>query len=399
MEASAVPVPHSPSERLYGINASYTFCQGLQMKITTIKKLRSILGFSIASVALVTYWVLDSANPPATQTASTNHSGESMFGAPKQDAHNDDLKSSELENETLGYVSKYGKLPPSLNGTLLDIKIETDEYGHLIITEDIKYLFDYFLSTNSEEDIDTIILRTNEYLEHKLDEPALSESKLILTQYIQLKSSLFGLEQALNQEQSSIIGALQSGNLQSANQYLEFLKDRLSRRNALRAEHLSPQVHDVFYKAEENYDEYTFSRLSITSDKSLTTEEKQQQLNDITLMLSEEVRASMKESQIIDELTTKTSELLDNGGDDQQVYELRRDMFGEQAAQRFNQLDQKRAQWQTRMNNYIQERDFILNTKGLAQDEIQEQVNALRKTHFEKREHIKVKVFEKRAEA
>jgi len=296
--------------------------------------------------------------------------------------------------EVLGFDSKLGTLPRSLNGTLLGAQLETSEDGHLILSDDIKYIFDYFLSTINEEDLDTILLRIDEYLNHYLEEPALSESKTILAHYVELKTSLFELEQEMGAEQKNLDKDQLLGG-----QYLNLLRERLNLRNALRAEHLDPEVNEIFYQEEETYDEYTYSRLLINSDKSLAPEERNLHIIELQQQLPENVRKSMRTSQIIDELKVETNKILAKGGNQQQVRELRKEMFGEEAANRFDTLDSKRAQWQSRMNTYLAERTKILNTQGLAQEALQLQVNTLRETHFEPSEQMKAKVFEKRSEA
>jgi len=299
-----------------------------------------------------------------------------------------------ITKEVLGFESQYGKLPSSLEGTLLYDKLETGVDGHLIITDDIKYLFDYFLSTINEESIDTILLRVDEYLNHYLQEPALSESKAILTQYITLKSSLVELEQEMGEQVSELGGEQKHGS-----QYLELLRHRLSQRNALRAQYLDPEVNEQFYQEEEIYDEYTYSRLLINADKSLTPEERGQQLSDIQQMLPNMVRQSMRKSQIIDELKIKTDQIIAEGGDQHQIRQLRKDMFGEEAAQRFDELDRKRAQWKARIDDYLSQRSKIMNNEGLPHDDLKLQVNALRDAHFDSREQLKVVIFERRADA
>ena len=306
---------------------------------------------------------------------------------------NSDDTNTVLTTEVLGFKSQYGELPNSLKGTLLDNKLQTDENGHLIITDDIKYLFDYFLSTINEENLDTVLLRIDEYLSYYLQEPALSESKTILTQYITLKSSLVGLEQEMGEQVSELRNKQKDGD-----QYLQLLRHRLSQRNILRSQYLDPEVNEVFYQEEETYDEYTYSRLLLNADKSITPEERDLQLSDLQQMLPDKVRQSMRKSQIIDELKIKTDNIMAEGGDQLQVRQLRKDMFGEEAAQRFDELDRKRAQWKSRIDDYLTLRSKILSTEGLPQDELKLQVNALRDEHFDSREQLKVVVFERRAD-
>lgn len=292
----------------------------------------------------------------------------------------------------LGYESKHGGLPDSLRGTTIENALLVDAEGHLIISTDIKDLFDYFLSTISEEDLDTILLRIDEYLNHYLQEPALSESKAILVQYVEFKYSLMALEQelgdalALMSQQDKVNGG-----------YLKFLRKQMDQRNALRVQHLDLAVYEAFYEDEQRYDEYTYSKLLVTSDQSLSASERLEKITEFQLALPEDVRKSIRETQITDELKIRTEKLLADGGDQEQVRELRREMFGGEAVQRFDELDQQRAQWQARINTYLIQRANILSNQGLAKDELNMQVDALRASLFDELEQIRVRSIERNA--
>lgn len=356
-------------------------------KIKTAKLL-TLFSAVIASAVIITQ--LDKDTKEFKQ-ASTEPSV--MNGQLNQNILEVNSDKQEATKAVLGFNSQYGKLPHSLAGTLLDSKLETDEDGHLKISDDIKYVFDYFLSTITEENLDTILLRVNEYLEYYLEEPALSESKVILAQYIDLKSSLVDLEQQMGEQLSQT-----TKENRAEGQYLELLRTQLSQRNTLRAQHLDPEIYSVFYADEEAYDEYTYSRLLINSDSSISSEERNQKISELQQVLPEDVRQAMQESQITDVLKSKTEKLISEGGSQQQVRDMRKDMFGEEAAKRLDELDQQRAQWKARVDGYLTQRTKILNTKGLAQKELQFQVNALRESNFDTREQVRVKNIERRAE-
>jgi lipase chaperone LimK len=294
----------------------------------------------------------------------------------------------------LGYESKHGALPDSLRGTTLDNALQVDEDGHLLISIDIKDLFDYFLSTISEEELDTILLRVDEYLTHYLQEPALSESKAILTQYIEFKYSLMALEQTMGNDFSQM-----SREEKRDGGYLDFLRKQMDQRNALREQYLDLAVYEAFYEEEQRYDEYTYSKLLVNSDQSLSASERLSKLTEIQNTLPEDVRQSMKDTQISDELKMRTDKVLADGGDQQQVRELRREMFGDEAVQRFDELDQQRAQWDARINAYLSQRTSILSNQGLAQDELNSQVDALRASLFDALEQVRVRSIERSAKA
>ena len=301
------------------------------------------------------------------------------------------LASSVIETteNILGYKSIHGTLPESLRGTTLDNSLRVDDKGHLIISIDLKDLFDYFLSTITEEDLDTILLRINEYLEHHLQEPALSESKAILAQYIEFKYSLISLEEEMGDElaQMSQQDKVNGG-------YLSFLKKQMDQRNALRSQYLDLNVYEAFYEDEQRYDEYTYSKLLVSSDTSLSASEQFDKITELQSTLPEDVRKSIRNTQITDELKIRTEQLLLSGGDQEQVRELRREMFGDAAVQRFDKLDQQRAQWTSRVDSYLSQRNEILNSQGLPEGELNVQIDDLRASLFEKQEQIRVRSIE-----
>lgn len=296
---------------------------------------------------------------------------------------------TETTETVLGYKTKHGALPKSLRGTTLDNALQVDDKGHLIVSIDLKDLFDYFLSTITEEDLDTILLRINEYLEHYLKEPALSESKAILAQYIDFKYSLMSLEKEMGNELAQM-----SQQDKANGGYLNFLKKQMDQRNALRSQHLDINVYEAFYEDEQRYDEYTYSKLLVTSDTSLSASEQFDKITELQSTLPEDVRKSIRNTQITDELTIRTEQLLLSGGDQEQIRELRREMFGDAAVQRFDKLDQQRAQWTSRVDSYLTQRSDILNSQGLTEGELNVQVDDLRASLFDKQEQIRVRSIE-----
>jgi len=62
-------------------------------------------------------------------------------------------------------------LPPSFAGTEVDGQFRLDDAGNLLISMDIRRIFDYFLSAYGEERIQTSIARLQAYIRSQLDEP------------------------------------------------------------------------------------------------------------------------------------------------------------------------------------------------------------------------------------
>src|SRR5690606_35982898 len=77
------------------------------------------------------------------------------------------------------------QMPASLRGTEVDGVFQVDQAGNLLITEDLRRIFDYFLSSIGEESVQQSIARLRAYIGSQLEEPAASQALAILNQYLQ----------------------------------------------------------------------------------------------------------------------------------------------------------------------------------------------------------------------
>jgi len=363
--------------------------------MATIAKINVIAGLSIIALyGLGTLHTLLNSYSPEPSTPATSGTATQL----KSDRINvsDPIKTAHVSSEAaLGYTSNYGNLPSSLVGTELNVTLQIDEYGQLIISDNIRLIFDYFLSTITEENFDLIDLRVKEYLAHQLQEPALSKANAIWQQYVSLKKSFIEFEQEMAEHFTDRSDQLTSSSkAHKAQTYLELLRLQLDRRNQLRAEYLDPEVNDAFYGGEATYDEYTYSRLIINADTNLTQEEKASQIQQLQQTLPEEVRQELETAQLADTIKHNTDIILASGGTEQDVETMRRNMFGEEAVERFKALDQQRADWKARVDSYLVQKDQIMNTEGVTQEERHIQVEELRTSLFDSREQIRIKGME-----
>ncbi|MFT7186006.1 MAG: lipase chaperone LimK [Pseudohongiellaceae bacterium] len=298
--------------------------------------------------------------------------------------------------DVLGFHSKLGPLPNSLDGTIMANVLVVDEDGNLRISSDIQRIFDYFLSTANEEPLETVLARINEYLEHYLRNPALNQAKDILVDYIDLKTALYDFEVERADE---IKQYMQSDQNKLENNKLSYLEDQLQARNELREKHLSQEVYESFYEDEQIFDQYTLDRMKVMADKSLSEGEQQQQLDLIDSQAPKDLVQAREETQISDTLKKRTAKLREQGADDTEIRALRTEMFGEEAAYRFDELDRQRAKWKQRLNQYLAQRRQILTIQGLSLKAKEIQIDTLRSSLFDSREQIRVKVYERKSDA
>jgi len=307
------------------------------------------------------------------------------------------LERSVASNQTLPYKSIHGALPDSLEGTVMKQALVVDEQGHLRISSDIKRVFDYFLSTIDEEELDTILARINEYLEYHLDQPGLDESKQILAQYIGLKQALFDFEQ---QRSATLKSMVEGGQIsQNREMYLTLLTEQLNAQSALRMEYLNPEVYEAFFAEDEAFDQYSLARMTIESDASLSSDQKQQALSSLDSLAPAHIVESRERAQVTDVLKERTAQLKTQGASQQDIRTLRTEMLGIEAADRFDMLDQQREIWKTRLSEYLAQRSEILSLEGISVQERQLQVDSLRSSQFNTREQIRVRVYEQRSDA
>jgi lipase chaperone LimK len=298
--------------------------------------------------------------------------------------------------DVLPYKSIHGPLPGTLEGTVMQQALVVDEEGNLRISSDIKRVFDFFLSSIEEEDLSVILNRIQEYLDYSLDEPALSQAKEIMNQYIALKKALFDFEVERSESLKAIME--QSGESKGET-YLSLLNEQLEAQLNLRSLHLSPETHEAFYADEEAFDSYSLARMQVNADEGLSKEEKQARFAGIDAQAPADIVESRKQAQVTDILKTKTQALKASGASQQEIKALRTEMLGVEAAERFEVLDQERANWNQRIESYLQKRQSILNNDGLSKEAKQQLINDLRENEFDSREQIRLGVYERRADA
>lgn len=299
-------------------------------------------------------------------------------------------------DSVLPYKSAYGPLPSTLEGTIMQQALALDEDGNLRVSSDLKRIFDFFLSTIEEENLEIILKRIEEYLSYSLEEPALGQSLGIMNQYVAFKKALFDFEV----ERSETLQQIMTQNdADKGTMYLALLKEQLAAQKDMRSLHMSPEVHQAFYADEEAYDDYSLARMEVSANNALSEAEKQARYAEIDANAPADIVEARAEAQITDILKAKTETLKQQGASQQEIKQLRTDMLGVEAAERFETLDQERADWNQRIESYLQQRQAILENGGLSQDIKESQIHTLKEKSFDERERIRLVVYERRADA
>lgn len=260
----------------------------------------------------------------------------------------------------------------SLRDTDVDGSLEVDAQGNLVISEQLRHLFDYFFTSVGEISFDEAAERIRLYLASQLREPALAQSRTLLNNYIDYKTQLVELEQSF-----PVVADITA---------LRAREDQVQR---LRAQLFSAQAHAAFFAAEEVYNHFTLERLAILQDPNLSDDDQALMIESLRQSLPDDVQ-DLLIPQIHQELTLQTEQLLEQGAPSSEVRELRLSLVGPEATGRLEELDQERQQWQQRMDDFSAERQAILRDQGLAARDRQAAIAELLDSRFNANERVRV---------
>lgn len=267
------------------------------------------------------------------------------------------------------------QLPASLAGTSVpDGWARTDRLGNLIPTPHLRQLFEYFLSALGEESLQQLVARIEMALS-VLEEPARSQARATLGNYLEYKLAVSELEQSYGE-----VAALGAGEM----------RRRMAEIHALRRTWLDADTADAFFADDEAVDRFQIEKLSITSDDSLTDEQKAEALRQAESSLPDPLRKAREETRQFADYEQVRQELAD---DPQALEAWRREAFGDAAADRLAQLDEEQKAWERRWQAYTRERDRLLSS-GLAEPERQEALERLRARHFNETERIRARALD-----
>ncbi len=262
--------------------------------------------------------------------------------------------------------------PPSLRGTQVDGQLETDYRGHLIVTQQLRHLFDYYFTTVGEITFEEAVQRISDHLASRLQQPARGQAQALLDAYVLYKTELVELEDSY-----PVISDIDG------------LRARAEAVERLRAVLFDPEAHAAFFAADEAYDRFTLERLAILRDEDLSELQKAELIEDLRYRLPGDMQELLT-AQIHQTLSIQTAELTASGADETQIRHLRMSLVGPQATQRLEALDDQRQQWQQRVEAFTAERQAILDYRGLAEEDKQAAIEALARDTFEPAERLRL---------
>ena len=212
--------------------------------------------------------------------------------------------------------------------------------GHLLINIGVRRWMDFYLSAKGEKSLDEII----HYMESRmlaLPSPASTEALAILHSYLAYLDDMDNYD-------------VVTGRKIEAND-LDGLNARVAWLEALRRTHFSDEVINAFFAADESLDRYTLQRMALMQSGASVAEQAA-----LEQSLPPQLRAQRQQARVLEELKNISEAA---AGNTQTLHELRVERFGDAAAQRLDLLDQRRREWNQRLDAY---EDFA--SSGVSED-------------------------------
>lgn len=231
-------------------------------------------------------------------------------------------------------------MPTSLQDTETDGALRVDASGHLVVSTDVRLLFDYYLSATGEDPPEVIRARILAALKAQLPPGAVEEAVRLLDDYLAYREATRTLQ-------------VPAGNTPDG------LGDRLEALRRLRREHMGEAAADAFFGAEEQLDAVALERMRLEKDGSLTPEERARRISALEEQLPGSLRTQREEALRPLRQQGEERELLATGASAEDLHHYRVSTVGEEATARLEALDQQRAQWKQRLEAFRAKREAL----------------------------------------
>lgn len=274
-------------------------------------------------------------------------------------------------------------LPDYLAGTDIDCPIQVDKNDQLILTVGIRNCFDYFLSMNGKVSDNQIIADIKQYLNATLPSPAALYATQLLQKYLDYKKSAHEAQ------------IKQKVKVQDAKTY----KEVIALAQSLQSSFFTQPEIQAFFGDENAFNIFNYDKIRISENKSLTPVEKAEKISELIDTLPPQLADGVKTMEQFNQLQTLTKEIQDKGGDSAELRAMREKLVGSAAADRLEAVDQDDANWKSRVDNYLSQRDQIKNSSG-SEVAKQQKIDVIRQNAFpNKEDQIRSQTFEQMHDA
>lgn len=257
---------------------------------------------------------------------------------------------------------------PSLEGTRPDGAIRVALDDGIVVDAQLIALFEYYLSTVGEKSPGEVQTGIERELDRTLRPAAADAAKRVLARYLSYKQALATLE----------------GGPGLAGPDAASLARRLEALARVRAQFFTKAEIAAIFGQENAANVDALARMRIQEDRSLTPQQAQERLAALDASLPAELRDEREAPLMIGRLQQEAERMRAAGAAEEEIFRVRAEAFGADAAGRLAEVDREEAAWKQRIGAYLAQR------KGLSEAA----VSALRSRMFSEEEQRRLPVYE-----
>ena len=273
--------------------------------------------------------------------------------------------------------SAHSLVSNSQKDTQINCQIRTDASNRLIVNEQTKDCFEYFITQYGEKTIEQIKADFLTYTKESYKDPVMSQISDLWTRYMQYREQLGNLQ-------------VPTADKESAKYYQQIVNNTQN----LRKKFFSDYEIQGLFGTQDTYDQYTVDRMQILEDKTLSAIEKANKLQALFEKLPEDWKENLKQLNQLEDLRKLTAEIKARGGSADELRQMRTNLVGPEATQRLETLDVQRNDWKGKVTQYLAERDNIMKS-NMSDSAKQSAVNQLKLQQFSnQQEQIRLQTFE-----
>nr|AAF86566.1 lipase foldase [Cloning vector pZR80]CAA56779.1 lipase foldase [Acinetobacter calcoaceticus] len=322
------------------------------------------LGIGLVALLMIfIYWLMpkDTANA-SSQIESTNASAI-IATSPGQ------------QNQLSENTTPFGSV--SQHDTQVNCQLQLNAANHLIVNEQTRNCFEYFLTQYGEKSLTQIDQDIKNYFTQSLPQPARDQAQDLWQRYLKYREELGNLKEPA-----------------IAKTDIAYYRAVFTSRQMLRQRFFSATEIAGLFGSEDIYNQYTLERMAILNNSKLSEIEKAKQLKALFDQLPQDWKANLEQLSKLDDLKQLTTSIKKNGGSAQELHDMRTNLVGHDATARLEQLDVERSNWKSNVTQYLDERQTILNS-NMSDTAKQNAISALRSKNFTAPQvQIRVQAFE-----
>ncbi|MFH7766334.1 lipase secretion chaperone [Acinetobacter sp. BSP-28] len=324
-------------------------------------KLWIILALIIACLGALLLWLA-----PSQSVAEKTESVQTM-----------DVQSNPVLPQPASTTADRAWMSHSQQDTEVNCQLRLDNANRLIVNEQTRNCFEYFITQYGEKDIQQIKHDFKAYIQQNYKAPALTQILDLWDRYMNYRQKL---------------GNLQAPNIDKEDP--KYYQSVYAEMKNLRKQLFSDYEIEGLFGTEDTYHEYTLNRMTVLADKKLNEAQKAQKLKDLFNQLPEDWKENLEQLNKLEDLRKLTADIKARGGSADEIHRMRMNLVGPEATQRLEKLDVQRSDWKNKVNNYLNERDNIMKS-GMSDNAKQQAVQQLKAQHFSQpEEQLRVGTFE-----